>query len=113
MLCFLPSCKLSRSQVLCIVGYFTCSTNNMISRNCYRHFEISKCECKLTTSCELVMLPSFEIAVHTKTRIPLRHCENMIAIFREKLITTTATYGHTISDLVIPSANKNKFLSWL
>ena len=75
------------------------------------HFKISKCQCKFTTSGELVILPSLEIAIYTKTRIPLCHRKQIIAIFGKIFISTTAASLHTIRNFIIPVKFKNELLT--
>src|SRR5690349_9877065 len=110
-LCFLPTRKLSRGQHLLIVLAFTCCTYNMIRWHRHLHLEVSKCQCKFATTRELMILPSLEITVHTKTGIPLSHCKKIISVFRKIFKTPTTTLFHAIGYLIIPVHIKNKFLS--
>src|ERR1700730_61821 len=112
-LCFLQARKLCRSQNLLIVLAFTGCTNHMISGSSHLHFEIPERQRKFTPASELMVLPSLEIAVYTKTRIPLRHSEEVITIFREIFISATTTIFKTVGDLIIPIEIKSKFLSGL
>src|SRR4030095_6756816 len=110
-LCFLPTSHLCRCQYLCIVLTFACGTNNMISRHCHLHFKVSKCQSKLSTTSELVILPTLEITIHAKTWIPLCHCKKIVTIFRKQFITTTTAFGQSICYVIIPINGENKFLS--
>src|SRR4051794_39233387 len=85
----------------------------MICWNGYLHFEISKCQCKFSATCELVILPSLEIAVDAEARIPLRHCEYVITIFRKIFIATATAKCHAVWNFIIPVAGENKFLARL
>ncbi len=83
----------------------------MIGR--YRHFhtEVSECEGKFAPTCKLMVLPSLKIGIHAQSWIPLTQGENMVAVLRKELISTTSTVFHAVDDVVIPFHFENEFHS--
>src|SRR6476661_1174193 len=85
----------------------------MICRHGHGYFEVSKRQGKFPAPGKLVILPALEVAVYAKTRIPLRHGEQMIAVFSKIFIATSSAHAHTIRDLIVPIELHDILLSWL
>ena len=62
---------------------------------------------KFGTARELLVLPSFEIAINRHPWIPLGYGIKVIAIFRKKFVTASSTYFSFVIYFIIPVDLKN------
>ena len=80
----------------------TCGRHNVVFRHGQFHVVVPEVQGELTAAKELLVLPSFVVAVHHHAWVELRNGVDVVVLVLEVLVSTAAAVFHAVVDVVPP-----------